>query len=122
MIGTAHFHSGSWGIAIVLLFVVIFLHNKGNEKGKKSVTMILRLFYLLIIGSGLFLGVQAFSSQPLNYTLKFILGIVVIGFMEMILARLNKNKKTGVFWLLFIVSLIITASLGYALPLGYHFF
>lgn len=51
-----------------------------------------------------------------------ILGILVIGFMEMVLVRKKKGKSvTGVF-IGFIVVAIVTILLGLRLPIGFHIF
>lgn len=119
MTGSIHLHIGSFIIAFILFFVTIALHKSGNKKGEKIVSMILRLFYLVIIVSGAILLIKAFSIDPVDYTLKTLFGIIVIGFMEMVLARMNKGKKAALFWLLLIISVIIVTYLGYKLPLTY---
>ncbi|MEH7526274.1 DUF1516 family protein, partial [Bacillus sp. JJ1503] len=54
------------------------------------------------------------------YILKSLLGIVVIGMMEMIIVRSVKGKKTTMFWLLFLVTFILVLYLGFVkLPLTF---
>ncbi|MFS0824233.1 YisL family protein [Bacillus sp. 1P02SD] len=113
-----HAHITSWAVAIILFVIAATILNKaGKEKSQKIVKMILRLFYLFILATGLLLlfgGVEIDGE----YIGKAILGVLTIGFMEMILARSSKQKPTGLFWGLFIVVLILTIGLGMKLPLG----
>jgi hypothetical protein len=112
-----HAHITTWLIALILFFIAIGLQKNGKEKGLKIVHMILRLFYLLIIATGAML---LFSINiDSRYVIKAILGILVIGFFEMVLIRSTKGKSTGVFWGLLIVAFVITVYLGLQLPLGF---
>ncbi|MEH7391892.1 DUF1516 family protein, partial [Bacillus sp. JJ1474] len=84
----------------------------------KVVQMILRLFYLLIIITGVVILSKINISSL--YILKSLLGIVVIGMMEMIIVRSVKGKKTTMFWLLFLVTFILVLYLGFVkLPLTF---
>lgn len=114
-----HAHITAWLLGIILFIVAVSMKN-GNEKTQKIVHMILRLFYILILVSGL---VILFSGISINgeYIGKAVLGFLVIGMMEMILTRGRKGKSTGLFWVLFIIILILTISLGLRLPLGMDF-
>lgn len=112
-----HAHITTWVLTIILFFAALALHKSGKLRAQKVVHMILRLFYLLTIATGGML-ITSFSA----YALKFVFGILVIVFMEMVLVRTNKEKKTTTFWLLFVVSLIVTLYLGFSLPQGFDFF
>ncbi len=48
-----HSHVTAWALALILFLVALFLHKSGKAKGFKIVQMILRVFYLLIIGTGI---------------------------------------------------------------------
>ncbi|MFS0864188.1 YisL family protein [Fredinandcohnia sp. 179-A 10B2 NHS] len=113
-----HAHITSWVVAIILFVVAATLLNKaGKEKAQKIVKMTLRLFYLFILATGLLLlfgGVEIDGE----YIGKAVLGILSIGFMEMILARQSKGKPTVMFWVLLIIVLVLTIALGMRLPLG----
>src|SRR5690606_7368670 len=113
-----HAHITSWAVAIILFVVAATILNKaGKEKAQKIVKMILSLFYLFVLATGfllLFGGVQIDGE----YIGKAILGILTIGFMEMILARSSKGKPNGLFWALLIIVLVLTIALGMRLPLG----
>lgn len=105
----------------IILFLIAAVMAKGT-KGRKIVHMILRLFYILIIVSGAFLFFKWSSSDAMLYGIKFLMGILTIGFMEMTLVRQNKNKPVTVMWVLFFISLLVTMFLGFKLPVGMKFF
>jgi uncharacterized membrane protein SirB2 len=113
-----HAHVTSWVVAIILFVIAATVLNKaGKEKSQKIVKMTLRLFYLFILATGILLLFSVFEIDG-EYIGKAILGVLTIGFMEMILARSGKGKSTGLFWVLFIIVLILTIVLGAKLPLG----
>lgn len=118
-----HMHITTWVLALILFFVALALQKSGNAKGQKIVHMILRLFYLLaILTGGMLIDSQAFSVYPVQYVLKMVFGILVIGFMEMVLVRTKKEKKTSMFWILLLISLLVVLYLGFSLPMGFNFF
>ncbi|WP_299091809.1 YisL family protein [uncultured Metabacillus sp.] len=110
-----HAHITTWVIAIILFFVANSLLKSGKEK---VVHMVLRLFYILIIVTGVIIasGIYQFNGE---YIGKIILGIVTIGMMEMVLVKAKKGQPNKVFWIIFIISLILTILLGLRLPLGF---
>src|SRR5690606_24579359 len=113
-----HAHITSWAVAIILFVIAATILNKaGKEKSQKIVKMTLRLFYLFILATGFLL---LFGGVVIDgeYIGKAILGILTIGFMDMILARSSKGKSTGLFWALFVIVLVLTIALGAKLPLG----
>ncbi len=93
-----------------------------DSKGRKITKMILRVFYILIIISGLALFLRWMSNDSALYGVKFLFGILTIGMMEMVFARQNKQKPAQIAWILFVVSLLITMFLGFKLPVGLHLF
>jgi uncharacterized membrane protein SirB2 len=118
-----HAHMTAWFLALVLFIVAIFLHKGGKAKGAKIVQMIIRVMFLLILGTGFMMLSKANSTgllgsdSGLQYILKVILGIGVIGIIEMILARAKKNKSTGVMWIAFVIVFGLTLYLGFSLTL-----
>lgn len=115
-----HAHISTWVIALILFFVTLYLVKSGKEKQAKIVQMILRVFYILVLVTGLllFFDVGFFGLYPV----KLIFGILVIGFLEMVLVRTRKGKSTGMFWALLIISLLVTLYLGFSLPMGFEWF
>ena len=93
-----------------------------GSKGKKIVHMTARLFYVLIVISGLLLFMKYGSGNAMLYGIKFLLGIVTIGMMEMVLVRSIKGKNVSVLWVLFFVFLFATMFLGFKLPVGIDWF
>ncbi len=116
---TTHLHITTWVIGIVLFLAAAFMAN--GSKGRKIIHMILRLFYILILISGLTLFVGHSSFDAMLYGMKFLFGLLTIGMMEMVLVRSKKQKPVTLFWALFAVFLFITMFLGFKLPIGIDF-
>ena len=117
---TTHLHITTWVIAVILFLVAAFMQR--DSKGRKILHMVLRLFYILIIITGLTLFIEWSSSDPMLYGIKFLLGILTIGMMEMVLVRSKKQKPVTMFWALFAVFLFATMFVGFMLPVGLDFF
>lgn len=116
---TTHLHITTWVIGIVLFLAAAFMANE--SKGRKIIHMILRLFYILIIITGLTLFIAHSSADAMLYGMKFLFGILTIGMMEMVLVRSKKQKPVTLFWALFAVFLFVTMFLGFKLPIGINF-
>lgn len=114
---TNHFHVLTWVVGIILFVVTAFM--SANSKGRKITHMIARLFYVLILLSGALLFIKYSTLDSALYGVKFLLGILVIGLMEMILVRSTKGKKVSTLWILFLIVLVGTLLLGYYLPAGF---
>lgn len=114
--GTTHMHITSWAVALILFFVT-YAMQKGS-KGRKITHMILRLFYILVILTGLFLFLGNHGINDMMYGVKLVLGIVTVGLMEMTLVKSNKGQKATVFLAATIVVFILTFLVGSYLPLG----
>ena len=100
---TTHFHILTW-VAGIIIFIVTAGLEKGT-KGKKIGHMIARLFYVLILLSGFLLFMKYSSIDAALYGVKFLLGLLTIGMMEMILVRSAKEKSVKTFWILFFVTI-----------------
>ncbi|TWT07276.1 DUF1516 family protein [Planococcus sp. CPCC 101016] len=117
---TTHLHITTWVIAVILFLVAAFMQR--DSKGRKILHMVLRLFYVLIIITGLTLFIEWSASDPMLYGIKFLLGVLTIGMMEMVLVRSKKQKPVTMFWALFAVFLFATMFVGFMLPIGLEFF
>jgi len=117
---STHIHIFTWVVGIILFLVAASMPI--DSKGRKITKMILRVFYILIIISGLALFLRWMSNDSALYGVKFLFGILTIGMMEMVFARQNKQKPAQIAWILFVVSLLITMFLGFKLPVGLHLF
>ena len=116
---TTHLHITTWVIAILLFLAAAFMNPE--SKGRKIVHMVLRLFYILVIITGLALFIEWSSSDAMQYGLKFLFGLLTIGMMEMVLVRGKKGKSVTLFWVLFAVFLVVTMFYGFKLPIGFDF-
>ena len=117
-----HLHITSWVVAIILLFVVVSFYKQGKEKPGKILHMMLRLFYIIILVS----GIQLYFISPNvggELFVKLIAGIWVIVAMELITVRTKKDNPTKGPWIQFVIAFIIVLLLGFGrLPLGIQLF
>lgn len=105
-----HAHDFGWLVMIILFFVSFGLSNGGKEKGAKITSMILRVFYLVAIGTGATMLVQ--YNFPTFYAIKGLIAIILIGMMEIILAKTRRSEKAGAFWLFFVILLVVVILMG----------
>lgn len=104
-------HTGSWAFLVILFLVSFFLYKANKNKAGKIVQMILRLFYLIMLVSGV--GVLMGYGYPLIYIIKGILAILTIGFMEMALGKAKRNDKTVVPLTLAVIIVVIVILMGF---------
>lgn len=118
---TTHFHLFSWIVGVLLFLVAAVMAN--GTKGQKITHMIARLFYVLILLSGILLFMKGMDyGQGALYGIKFLFGFLTVGLMEMVLVRSNKGKNVSTLWILFFVALFVTMFLGFKLPMGIDWF
>lgn len=98
-------HAGSWFI-MLLLFIISYIFYRQKITG-----MILRLFYLIMLISGI--GMLYGLEFPIKFIIKGALAIVLIGLMEMILGRKNRKEPHAVMWVIWAVILAVIVMLGY---------
>ncbi|MFE5320997.1 DUF1516 family protein [Paenibacillus sp. NPDC056579] len=98
-------HAGSWLLTVILFVLSVIFSNQ------KVTLMIQRLFYLIMLVSGI--GMLAILGFPLLFILKGVLAIILIGLMEMIVARRRRKQPTAPMWIGFIIVLIIIVLIGY---------
>lgn len=111
MAAFSHSHASAWFITLLLFAVGNIFLRKGNGKALKITHMILRLFFVIMVitGIGMIVGFQF----PAIYILKGLLAIILIGLMEMILVRTGKGKNTKPLWLSFVCVLPIVLLIGF---------
>jgi hypothetical protein len=117
-----HAHITAWLLAIILFFVGISLHNQQKDRAANIVQMILRALYLVILVTGGYLLYLYSSIDHMLYGMKGLLGIVLIGLMEMVLIRKGKGKNINGLLIGFFIVFVIVLFLGFKLPLGFKFF
>lgn len=98
-------HAGSWAILIILFLITYF------TKSQKITFMLQRLFYLIMIVSGV--GMLVTLNFPLLYILKGVLAIVLIGLMEMLVTRKRKGNPMPAMWIVFIIVLAIILMIAF---------
>ncbi|TSB48156.1 DUF1516 family protein [Alkalicoccobacillus porphyridii] len=103
-------HAGSWAILILLFLASYFLFRWGKQKASKIVYMIVRLFYIIMLVSGVGM---LFNNMQLSFIIKGVLAIMLIGIMEVIMGRTKRKELTGSFWIVFAVLLAVVVALGY---------
>ncbi|WP_096198892.1 YisL family protein [Bacillus sp. FJAT-45350] len=105
-------HIGSWAITILLFILSYFLIEK---KAGKILHMILRLFYIIMIVSGV--GMLIGPYEGLSLILKGVLALWLIYFMEMILVRTKKgkldSKQKTYYWIQWVVTLLLVVVIGF---------
>ena len=116
LVSSTHIHITTWAVALILFFIAAL-----SSKKLTAVQMILRVDYILIIITGVALYMEYSSAYGMTYHSKALFGILVIGFMEMILGRKNKGKSLNIFWILFAVVLLVTLYLGLSSGIGSSF-
>ena len=109
-----HLHITSWVLALILLMVVVVLHNQGKAKGAKITQMILRLVYLVILGSGGHLLGMYFSGPNVALAIvKGLTGLWTIAAMEMVAIKTVKNKPASGMWIQLVIAFVVTLILGF---------
>lgn len=120
-LASTHFHIFTWVVGIIV-FLVTAVMAKGS-KGRKISHMITRLFYVLILLSGVLLFMKGMDyDQGALYGMKLLFGLVSVGLMEMVLVRSNKGKNVTTFAVLLFIFVMVTMFLGFKLPMGITWF
>lgn len=109
-------HIISWIILLILFFATY--ENFSNKQGPtplfKPLHMATRLFMLLVLITGVWLIVNAFTSAGSNHmllTLKMLMGIAIVGLMEVTIARKKRQASSrGLFiatWAVALLTIIL---------------
>jgi uncharacterized membrane protein SirB2 len=110
-----HSHVSTWAIALILFFIAYYFLSTGKQKALKITHMTLRLFFILVIVTGV--GLLHSLNYPTYYIIKGLLAFFLFFTMEMILVRGRKGLLTGsrkfIYWNQLIVLLILVLLLGY---------
>ena len=109
-------HLITWIIIAIIVLLALF-----TNSNTKIYEMITRVGYIVIIATGIKLGLRAWSVEPTLLIVKIIIALLFIVLVEMAFAR--KEQKTlnkTLVWAV-IVFCIVTALLGFALAGWYPF-
>lgn len=116
-----HAHITAWAVGIILFFVANAMYKNNNPKAK-MVHMITRLMYIIIIVTGflLYQSIMKTATGDIHmwYGIKMLIGLWVIGAMEMVLIRTKKEKDAKGAWIQFVIAVLVVLYLGLRLPLG----
>ena len=99
-------------------------NNSADNKVAKILHMVLRLFYLIVLFSGLMIYVGNMegisnSGSHMQYGIKVLLGLLSVVFMEVSIVRLKKQSTSAtMLMILTLVLIIATIVMGSVLPLG----
>lgn len=104
-------HTGSWAILVVLFLVSLLLIKLGKAKGGRIVQMVVRLFYIIMLVSGI--GMLIGYDFPAIYIVKGILAIGLIGAMEVVLGRAKRRESVAVPLIIVVVLVAIVALMGF---------
>lgn len=122
-----HLHLTAIIVSFILFIAVYLMYKKNNTAKNKPafiMHMVLRVFYLIVLFSGIIVYVGNMegisnAGSHMQYGIKALLGILSIGFMEMAIVRLKKNsKKANVLLVVCLIAIIATVIMGAMLPLG----
>lgn len=104
-------HTGSWAILVVLFLVSLLLFKLGKAKGGRIVQMVVRLFYIIMLVSGI--GMLIGYDFPTIYIVKGILAIGLIGAMEAVLGRAKRKEAIAIPLIVVVVLVVVVALMGY---------
>ncbi|WP_239256120.1 YisL family protein [Listeria ilorinensis] len=113
----SYMHLISWAAIIVLTLVAWFSYPK-NTRLFTILQMVNRVFYVTVIVSGIMMIQYSIETSWVLAILKILLGITTIGVVEMLLSYRKKQKRSLSFWVLFLILIIATISLGFYLSGG----
>ncbi|MGJ9382586.1 DUF1516 family protein [Salipaludibacillus sp. CF4.18] len=109
-----HSHSLFWFISIVLFILTVILLFFGKFSMAKVIQMILRVLYILVLTTGVFLIIMNIWWGSI---LKGLLSFWLIYVMELISNRMAKkqltSKKKVFFWLQFFIAITVVLYIGF---------
>ncbi|OIJ15216.1 hypothetical protein BKP35_05045 [Anaerobacillus arseniciselenatis] len=111
-----HPHAYSWVLLVTLFVVSFMLYRKQAAKPAKITHMILRLFYVIMLSTGIALLVL--NEFPIITFVKAVFAIYFIYLMEQILGRTKEHgtdydENTSRQWFFLVSTLIVIVLIGY---------
>lgn len=104
-------HRGSWFFLLVLFLLSYYLLSVGKEKTGKITHMVLRLFYIVMLFSGI--GLLMAYNFSAFYSVKGIIAFIMIGLMEISCVRAKKGKPNRLAFYAGSVLLLIVILMGF---------
>ncbi|HET7578708.1 MAG TPA: DUF1516 family protein, partial [Bacillales bacterium] len=90
----------------------------GKPKPQKIFHMILRLFYIITLLTGIGILFSAYGFSNGAALIKGALAIILLFLMEMILVKTRDSEKSAIWWILFVIDIVLVFYYGYVvLPL-----
>ncbi|WP_059105030.1 DUF1516 family protein [Shouchella shacheensis] len=105
-------HQGAWAFLLIFFLIAFSLYKAHKMTSGKVISMILRLFYLIMIVSGS--GLLYTYGFPPHYVVKGIIAFVMIGFMEMTLRKVKRDQGGMVGFILASISALLVVIMGFA--------
>ena len=120
-----HVHIASWIIGVLLALYVGHQYSKGRNA--KVAHMILRVIYLAILGTGLYVFIKIpKENMPSNmmmlYNIKMTAGIIMLAIFEFFTISSKKGRKMLVPAVIFGLLFLTLLYLGFRLPYGIQLF
>ncbi|MDR7071953.1 YisL family protein [Fictibacillus barbaricus] len=112
-----HVHVTSWFLGLVFFVVTYMLYKKNAGKKAKIFHMITRVLYLVILATGghmfanYLMDAGIVNKGPI--IIKGILGITLIGLMEIILVQRKRGEVRIMNWVFFFITFLLVLFYGY---------
>jgi uncharacterized membrane protein SirB2 len=107
-----HSHSSAWGLMLLLGIITYVLLRLNKQKAGKVFAMILRLTYIGVLITGIWLIVQFQYTNPIYYV-KGLLAIISIGLLETSLVRARKQKASTISFVIALLVIVIVILMGF---------
>jgi hypothetical protein len=98
-------HAGSWALLLIFFLLSYFFTQK------KWLSMIARLFYVIMLVTGV--GMLVLLGFPMIFLLKGVLAILLLGLMEMLVAKKQKEQPHTWLWVAWAVILVLVLLIGF---------
>ncbi|WP_334331704.1 DUF1516 family protein [Companilactobacillus sp. HBUAS59544] len=109
-------HLLTWIVMAIMILLAIF-----TSTHTKIYEMITRLAYVVIIVTGIKLGIRAWSVEPTLLIIKILVALAFIALVEIAFAKKDQKKLSNSLIVTVIVLCIIVAVLGFFLAGWYPF-
>ena len=109
-------HLITWIVMEIMILLALFTNSH-----TKIYEMITRVGYLVIIGTGIKLGIRAWSVEPVLLIIKVLVALAFIALVEIAFAKKDqKQLSKSLIWSVIVLCLVV-AVLGFALAGWYPF-